>query len=141
MFNVSEALSKALNQDYIYGVINESDFESGEHYYLPRYIEDPTINYVNEPIVEGVSVKQLSDQTVLVEIMAKVTADMDYFVYKPDYYIYEDERNVSIVDDNWSDYYMLCEGSVIVYAKLPFLTTTTLGKILSADVQVNEIEV
>lgn len=140
-FIISEELSKALNQDYINRVINESDFESGDHYYLPRYMEDPTINYVNEPTVEEVSVRQLSDQTVLVEIKAKVTADMDYFVYKPDYYIYEDERDVSIVDDNWNDYYMLCEGSALVYTDVSFRTTAKLGKTLSVDVQVKEVDV
>lgn len=138
-FDITEELSRVLDQDYISEVINDSDFESGEHYYLPRYIEDPTVNFVNEPIVESVSVRQLSDQTVLVEIMAKVSADMDYFVYKPDYYIYEDELDVSIIDDNWNDYYMLCEGSAVVYANLSFHTTAKLRKILSVDVQVSEV--
>lgn len=140
-FNASEELSKALNQDYINVVINESDFDSGERCYLPRYIEDPTINFVNEPVLNDVSVRQLSDQTVLVEIMAKVSIDMDYFIYKPDYCICDDEQNTFIIDDDWNDYYMLCEGSAIIYATVSFHTTAKLGKILSVDVLVNEVDI
>lgn len=140
-FDVNEETSRVLDKDYITEIINDSDFDSGQRYYLPGYMEDPTINYINDPAIEDITVRRLSDHTALIEVQARVTVEMDFFVYKPDYYIYEDERRFSINDENWNEYYMWCEGTVDVCTYLSFRTTSKLGKILSVDVQVTEVEV
>ena len=140
-FDVNEETSSVLDKDYITEIINDSDFDSGQRYYLPGYMEDPTINYINDPVIEDITVRRLSDHTALVEVQARATVEMDFFVYKPDYYIYEDERRFSIMDEDWNEYYMWCEGSVDVCTYLSFRTTAKLGKILSVEVQVTEVEV
>ena len=140
-FDVNEETSRVLDKDYITEIISDSDFDSGQRYYLPGYMEDPTINYINDPAIEDITVRRLSDHTALIEVQARVTVEMDFFVYKPDYYIYEDERRFSINDENWNEYYMWCEGTVDVCTYLSFRTTSKLGKILSVEVQVTEVEV
>jgi hypothetical protein len=140
-FDVYEEMSRVLDKDYITKVINDLDFDSGRKCYLPRYMDDPTINFVNDPAIDDISVRRLSDHMALVEIQARVTVEMDFFVYKPDYYINEDGRRFTIIDEDWNEYYMFCEGTVDVCICLSFRTTEKLGKILSIDVQVTEVEV
>ena len=140
-FDVNEETSRVLNKEYISEVINDSDFDSGQRYYLPKYMEDPTINNINDPIIVDITVRRLSNNTALVEVQANVTVEIDFFVYKPDFYIYEDERKISIRDEDWNEYYMWCEGTVDVCTYLSFQTTAKLGKILSVDVQVTGVKV
>lgn len=140
-FDVFEETSMVLDKDYISKVVNDSDVNSGQRNYLPGYMDDPTINYINDPVIEDISVRRLSDQTVLIEVHSRVTVEIDFFVYKPDYIIFEGERTFSIVDEDWNEYYMWCEGTVDVCTYSSFRTTPKLGKILSSEVQVTDVKV
>jgi hypothetical protein len=119
-------------------ILKESDYDSGDHYHLPGYMEDPTIGNVNIPCIDDVMVRRLSDQSVLIEVEANVNVDLDFFVYKADYYLIDEDDAPYIVDNDWNDHYMWCEDSVDVHFHLTFRTTPKLGKILSVDVQVEE---
>lgn len=137
-FDVMEEIKGALTLDYVKDLLNNSDFDSERSYYLPGYVEDPSINYVDSPFVDNISVRRLTDQNVLIEIQASVLVDMDFLVYKPDYYTYAEDKKLLILEEDWNDYYMLCEGTAKLSANLTFRTTPKLGKVLSANVQIKE---
>ena len=122
-------------------MLTESDFDSGHRYYLPECYEDPTISNVNFPSIDDISVKRLSDQTVLIEVQASVSVDMNFFVYKPDYYLFDEDSLPTILDADWNDHYMWCEGSANALFLLAFITSPKLGKIISVTVQVLDVTV
>lgn len=137
-FELTDEVSRVLSEDYVTDILKESDYDSGDHYHLPGYMEDPTIGNVNIPCIDDVMVRRLSDQSVLIEVEANVNVDLDFFVYKADYYLIDEDDAPYIVDNDWNDHYMWCEDSVDVHFHLTFRTTPKLGKILSVDVQVEE---
>ena len=138
-FDVAQESARVLNQDFIAEVLNDLDFDSGQRFYLPNYVEDPTINNVNDPVIKDITVRRLSDQSVLIEVQAIVSVDLDFFVENSNYFTLDEDHLPDILDSTWNDYYMWCEGSADVSASLAFRTTPKLGKILSEDVQVTGV--
>ena len=139
-FNVEEESARVLSQDYIDEVLNDADFDSGQRYYLPGYVEDPTISSVNDPVIDDITVRRLGDQSVLIEVYVSVFVDIDFFIENGNYYSLEENKQPFILDRNWNDSYMWCENTAVVSALLTFRTTPKLGKILSVDVQMNAVE-
>ena len=139
-FDIAEEASKILNEDFMEENLLESDFDSGNYVHLSGYCEDPTIRYVNEPKIKEIEVRRLADQTVLIEAKTIVLVEMDYFVYAADYYLIDDDKQPAILDDNWNDHYYWVEGTVEVTTALTFRTTAKVGKVLSQDAEITDVE-
>ena len=139
-FNLAEEASKILNEDFMEENLLESDFDSGNYVHLSGYCEDPTIRYVNEPKIKEIEVRRLADQTVLIEAKTIVLVEMDYFVYAADYYLIDDDKQPAILDDNWNDHYYWVEGTAEVTTALTFRTTAKVGKVLSQDAEITDVE-
>ena len=139
-FNLLEEAERVLSLDFITDVIDESDFDSGQHRYLPEYVEDPSVSDVGNPNIVEVVVRRLTDQTVLIEVMATVAVELDFFVYKPDYYLLDEDSLPYVINSDWNDHYMWCSGVAYVEAGLSFRTSPKLGKVQSVDVQVMRCE-
>ena len=135
-FNLQEEAERVLSLDFITDVIDESDFDSGQRRYLPEYVEDPSVNDVGNPNIVEVVVRRLTDQTVLIEVMATVAVELDFFIYKPDYYLLDKDSLPYVINSDWNDHYMWCSGVAYVDAGLSFRTSPKLGKVQSVDVQV-----
>ena len=140
-FELTDEVERVLSHDYVTEVLTESDFDSGQRYYLRESIEDPTISDVIVTSIVIMSVKRLSNQTVLIEVQASVIVDMDFFVYKPDYYLLDEDRLPVILDAEWNDHYMWCEGNANMSFLLAFITTPKLGRIMSVNVQVLDVKI
>lgn len=138
-FDIHDEVSRVLNEDYVFEVLDESDYDSGERYHLPGYMEDPSYNNANSPSIDEVMVRRLADQTVLIEVAATVNVELSFFVYKADYYMIDEDKMPYIIDEDWNDHYMWCESSVAIPFWLAFNTTPKLGRILSVDVQVADV--
>lgn len=138
-FELNEEVERVLDEEYVTEILEETDYDSGVHYHLPGYMEDPTISSVNTPTIDDVTVRRLTDQTVLIEVKVTVNVELNFFVFKADYFLIDEDNAPYILDDDWNDHYMWCEGSVDVPFQLAFRTTPKLGKILSVDVQAEEV--
>ena len=128
------------HEDFMEENLLESDFDSGNYVHLSGYCEDPTIRYVNEPKIKEIEVRRLADQTVLIEAKATVLVEMDYFVYAADYYLIDNDKQPAILDDNWNDHYYWVEGTAEVTTALTFRTTAKVGKVLSQDAEITDVE-
>lgn len=136
-FNLAQELSSVLTKDFIEKELFDSDFDSGELLYLPRYYEDPSIFLIDDPIPQDVSVRRLEDESVLIEVNASFDITLDFFVLHADYFSYlEDDKKVAVIDWNWNEHYLLIERSVTVLTSLSFKTTPTLGKTLSTECRI-----
>lgn len=139
-FNLEQELSSVLTKDFLEKEIFDSDFDSGELLYLPRYYEDPSIFLIDDPIPRDVSVRRLEDESVLIEVNASIDMTLDFFVLHSDYFSYlEDDKKVAVIDWNWNEHYLLAERSVTVLTSLSFKTTPTLGKTLSTECRIASI--
>ena len=122
-FDLAEEASKILNENFMEENLLESDFDSGNYVHLSGYCEDPTIRYVN-----------------VIEAKATVLVEMDYFVYAADYYLIDNDKQPAILDDNWNDHYYWVEGTAEVTTALTFRTTAKVGKVLSQDAEITDVE-
>ena len=139
-FDLVEEASKVLDEDFMKENLIEIEFDSGYYIHLPGYCEDPTIMYVNAPQIKDVDVRRLSDQTVLIEAKAQVLVEMNYLVSSADYFLIDDNKKPAILDNSWNDYYYWVEGTATVTAVLTFRSTEKLGKVISQDVQIIDVE-
>ena len=138
-FDIQDEVSRILTEDYVTEVLDESDSDSGERYPLPGYMEVPSCRNAYSPTIDDVTVCRLSDQTVLIEVAATVSVDLEFYVYKADYFMIDEDRIPYIIDGDWNDHYMWCEESLDIPFRLSFRTTPKLGKILSVDVLVEDV--
>ena len=91
---------------------------------------------MNDPIIDDVMVRRLSDQSVLIEVLARVSVDFDFFIENTNYLALDIDQLPIVLEKNWNDYYMWCEGSATVSSSMAFRATPKLGKVLSVEVQV-----
>ena len=138
-FDMIQEATKAIVEDFLNESLLDSDYDSGSFIHLPGYCEDPTIGGIYEPTIEEVCVRRLFDQTVLIEVKATVLVDMDFFVFKADYYLIDEEKRPYIVDANWNEHYYWVEDTAHVTSLLSFRTTAKLGKIISQDVLLTNV--
>jgi len=140
-FNLEQELNSVLNKDFMEKEIFDSDFDSGEPLYLPRYYEEPSIFLIDNPVPQAISVRRLEDERVLIEVDASIDLTLDFFVLIPDYYSYlENDKKVDVIDWNWNEHYLLAERTVTVLTSLSFKTTPSLGKTLSSECRIVAIK-
>lgn len=136
-FNLEQELASVLNKDFLEREILDSDFDSGEPLYLPRYYEEPSIFLIGNPVHQAVFVRKLEDERVLIEVDASIDLTLDFFVLVPDYYSHlENDKKVDVIDWNWNEHYLLAERTVTVLTSLSFKTTPSLGKTLSSECRI-----
>lgn len=139
-FDLAQELIKALSEDFLNENLLCTEYDSGHFVHLPGYCEDPTIDDVHEPTIEEISVRRLLDQTVLIEVKATVLVDMDFFVFNADYYLIDEEKRPYIVDENWNEHYYWVGDTAYVTTSLSFRTTAKVGKIISQEVQIIDVD-
>lgn len=139
-FDLAQEAAKALSEDFMNENLLCTEYDSGCLVHLPGYCEDPTIDDVHEPTIEEISVRRLLDQTVLIEVKATVLVDMDFFVFNADYYLIDEEKRPYIVDDNWNEHYYWVGDTAYVTTSLSFRTTAKVGKIISQEVQIIDVD-
>ncbi len=140
-FNLEQELDSLLNKDFLEKEVFDSDFDSGEPLYLPRYYEEPSIFLIDNPVTQEVSVRRLEDESVLIEVAASIGLTLDFFVFIPDYYNYlENDKKVDVINWNWNEHFLLAERSVTVQTSLSFKTTPSLGKTLSSECRIVAVQ-
>lgn len=74
---------------------------------LPEMEEPIELSYIEPPsIVEVLEVYKLDDNRVFIEVSIRCPATVEFFMFKGDYYMMEDDAPIEILDDDWNDHYM-----------------------------------
>ena len=89
---------------------------------LPTEFESPTISYVESVSeISDVNVRQLSSGELLITLSADTECVFDIFIYKPDYYILDDDE-VFVWDNEWNEWYVAASitKNVVIHLKMTF---------------------
>jgi len=140
--NVKEEIEKVLYDEY---VVNE-DFNNG--YYpdgddvslFPQEFENPDIKDISVKEISVSSVRKLTDQTILVQCDVTSTASGDAYMYKADYYLFDEDNLPTIVDNDWNKHYMLVLVSVNIKTEVTLHVSPRFSKINSVEVRTLEVE-
>lgn len=108
---------------------------------LPAEFESPTISHIeNISEISNINVRQLSSGELLITLSVHAECVFDIFIYKPDYYILDDDE-VFVWDTNWNEWYVAASISKQVTLDLKMTFSPEASKVTSVSilgVQANE---
>ena len=98
--------------------------------------ENPSIVGINDPLIEVEDVRQISEEDVFVEIRVEVECEFDFFIFKSDVMVLDEEDLPHIWNNDWNKHYMAASESATVYLKVSLVVDNTFSKILSEDIEI-----
>lgn len=86
---------------------------------LPAEYETIHLDVVeNVSNIQVVDVRQLPDSRFLMSAEACLVCIFDVFIYKPDYFLIEDDPRISVFDPDWNRHYLLAELNLSMQSNL-----------------------
>jgi len=105
---INQKIVSILERDLPYSEVIDSRINSDNH-----TANIDAINGFDDIVYNIKSYKKVTDSLYIVEFSATCDAEIEYFVYKHDYY--DEQRNNSyIIDENWNDHYFEVGDSVLL---------------------------
>ena len=104
---------------------------------LPQDYENPSINSINEDYeIENISVKKLSDTKVLIDVDFDLEVDIDFFLFKSEYWCMDEKNQPSILDEDWNEQYVWALTTNEINLSMSILINSEM-KVLSC--QINKV--
>lgn len=126
--NLKSIITKFLLDSFVGQELNTYEVE------LPEEFENPTVQSVYEDFdIEEISVKKLSDSKILIDVSFELEADIDFFIYKMDYWGMNDEKKPSIFESDWNDHYMWAGDNCMLNISMTILINAEL-EVLSCEI-------
>lgn len=98
--------------------------------------ENPSIVGINIPIITVNDVRQISEEEVFIEINVDVECEFDFYIYKGDLGIFDDEDLPHIWNNDWNKHYMAASETATITLKISFIVDNSFNKILSDDIDI-----
>lgn len=80
-----------------------------------------------------------------IPVKAEGVFTIDYFIYKSDYYIIDDRRNIHIIDNDWNDHYYLVQEDFEVKFSFKYKiakdNVENLDKLIVEDINFDEVNI
>lgn len=109
------------NREHIETLLNrDGDFGTVFHGY--RELEDPSVSYIENP--DEITIEEvfaLEDDKVYIDAKAFADVIFDVFIFKPDYYIIEDEYPLEVQDSDWNEYYVWAQLTIHIPIKFSMI--------------------
>jgi len=122
------------NREQIETLLNkDADFEAVLYGY--HELEDPSVSYIENP--DDITVEEafaLEDDKVYIDAKAYADVIFDVFIFKPDYYIMEDEYPLEIQDSDWNEHYVWAQLTIHIPIRFSMIFNVL-------EVRVEEFEV
>lgn len=83
------------------------------HENIPSDGNEGALQAINDGSVENILVDKIQfvDGIFYIPVELKAIFRIEYFLFKADIYLYEDDRDISIIDHDWNKHYYLVEES------------------------------
>lgn len=135
-------IEDALYNEYVVNGAFDSGFDlDGDDVSLfPREFENPDIQDVTVQDITVTSVRKLTDQTVLVQCNVSSSASGDAYLFKSDFYLFDEDNLPTVIDNDWNKHYMLVAVEVKVTSEVTLHVSPRLSKVNSVEVRTIEVE-
>ena len=139
--DLNATIEEALYNEYVVNGAFDSGYDlDGEDISLfPNVFENPDIQDITVNEITVSAVKKLTDQTVLVQCHVTSTASGDAYVYKGDYYLFDEDNLPTVLDNDWNKHYMLVAVEVNVTSEVTLHVSPRLSKVNSVEVRTIEV--
>lgn len=140
--DLKETIEEALYNEYVVNGAFDSGFDpDGDDISLfPSVFENPDIQDVTVKDITVTSVRKLTDQTVLVQCSVTSTASGDAYLFKADFYLFDEDNLPTIIDNDWNKHYMLVAVEVKVTSEVTLHVSPRLSKVNSVEVRTQDVE-
>ena len=140
--DLKETIEETLYNEYVVNGAFDRGFDpdGDDNSLFPSVYENPDIQDVTVKDITVTSVKKLTDQTVLVQCNVTTTASGDAYVFKADYYLFDEDNLPTVLDNDWNKHYMLVAVEVNVTAEVTMHVSPRLSKVNSVEVRTIDVE-
>lgn len=136
--NLDRVLETILYDEYVYGDYLFKADENGRTL-LPQMYENPSVQDVTLHNIKSVTVHQLTDGSAIVDCEVDAEAEIEFFLFRGDYALVEDNDVLTIIDREWNEHYYLASTGVTITAKVTLRVSRGFYKLLSSEVQTRDV--
>lgn len=136
--NLDDELQTLLYDEYVVkGVLaNEMEIEGVR---IPMEYESPTVQDIYLKKIDKVNVHRLTDGSAIIDCELNAAAEIEFFLFKGEYPLLEEEDGLEILDWDWNEHYYLASIKANVKAKASFRVSEGFYKVISKEVHTREV--
>ncbi len=136
--NLNEELNTLLYDEYVLKDVLASDMEK-EGVRIPVEYENPTVQDIHLKDVKSVVVHKLTDGSAIIDCEMEAVADIEFYLFKGDYALFDDYNMPEILDWNWNEHYYLAAIQAKVKAKASLRASGGFYRIITKEVHTREL--
>lgn len=136
--NLNEELNTLLYDEYVVKDVLASDMEK-EGVRIPTEYENPTVQDIHLKDVKSVAVHKLTDGSAIIDCEMEAVADIEFYLFKGDYALFDEDNMPEILDWNWNEHYYLAAIQAIVKVKASLRASEGFYRIKSKEVHTREV--
>ena len=135
-------IEDALYNEYVVNDAFDSGFDpdGDDSSLFPREFENPDVQDVTVKDINVTSVRKLTDETVLVQCNVTSSASGDAYLFKSDFYLFDEDNLPTIIDNDWNRHYMLVAVEVKITSEVTLHVSPRVSKVNSVEVRTQDVE-
>lgn len=127
----NEIVENIINDKLQWTELNDEESPFGPEY------ENPTIESINEISYNISDVFLLEDtKSIQIDIDVIVDCNVNFYIYKPDYCLLDEDKMPNIIDFDWNKYYMAAEDSTELQVKISLFYDIDKKAIIDTDLKI-----
>lgn len=131
--SVQNDISQLFSIQFVEHMLDSVD-DYGLQMYLPYYCESPFVEFVDDPIVETVSVIRLEDETVMIGCNVRIGAEISYYIERSNFLDACDDIRPHVMNYEHNEHYLEVSNLIELHVDVNLRTTKRLSKILTTEV-------
>lgn len=131
--SVQNDISQLFSIQFVEHMLDSVD-DYGLQMYLPYYCEGPFVEFVDDPIVETVSVIRLEDETVMIGCNVRIGAEISYYIERSNFLDACDDIRPHVMNYEHNEHYLEVSNLIELHVDVNLRTTKRLSKILTTEV-------
>jgi hypothetical protein len=138
--NLDDEFKSLLYDEYVLGdVLLQEDEDGGTLF--PQMYENPSVQDVSLQSINSVTVYRLQDGTAIVDCEIDAEADFEFFLFKGDYALLDEDAPITILDREWNEHYILAATLADITAHATFRVSNGFYRVISKEIYTRNVTV
>lgn len=135
---LKEELQSLLYDEYVVKETLMKDMEK-EGVRIPSECENPTIQDINLSKIKSVKVHKLADGSAIIDSEIEAVADIEFYLYRGDAPLFDEDNMPEIIDWEWDDYYYLAAIRANLTAHASLRVSEGFYRVISKEVRTRSV--
>lgn len=136
--NLEEELQSLLYDEYVVKETLMKDMEK-EYVRIPSECESPTVQDITLSKVLSAKVHKLTDGTAIIDCQIEAEAEIEFYLYKGDFPLFDEDNMPDIIDWEWNDHYYLAAIRANLTATASLRVTEGFYRVISKEVRTRSV--